>query len=470
MTPEPPSSSSDVQTQLNGSKAFFAGLASLCAVLVVLLVGVLAAVMPFLGDIGLVAALLFLPFVYGLGLSRSARWNAKHSAPSEPNFDQEKFDSFQSGEAALNELVGELDNTDAPATDVLSRIRAQLDTWVAEGRQPTRHAIVNLILQEMHVPAVKLEHYYDRVNAILGTLQSRIGDEFDDTHTRTGWLMAAQAILLTAFVSVLKATDLPPDVVTPLRNAIPALGALIAVVLSFAIFHGHALINRLKDTRAQVEEITHTQYGIPRNGVPTRSPVHRYGYVATKALPSVAFVGWTVLLGIALFQPEHFRMPPVQPDVGAQLIAMKPSPPFAWSESTFLGSHEGCSPDSSQSAEDWAREVLTSWRRRPTKSQRDGLLLVGSTDRTRLSNEGARRYDSNTGLARARVEAVRELLADTSKSLGLEGADALTRDRILTQVTGPEYTPPQTAGPGDPGCTEPALIFDRSVTAWIAIR
>lgn len=101
----------------------------------------------------------------------------------------------------------------------------------------SRAPIVDLVLTRLGISVAKPEQYYDRITSILQTLQTRIGEEYGDVHTRTGWLMTAQAILLGGFVSVLNAQHMNDEYRRGFTLVIPALGALIAAVLSFAIFH-----------------------------------------------------------------------------------------------------------------------------------------------------------------------------------------------------------------------------------------
>ena len=64
------------------------------------------------------------------------------------------------------------------------------------------------------------------------------------------------------------------------------------------------------------------------------------------------------------------------------------------------------------------------------------VLLVGGTDRKPLSAPLRARYENNTGLARARVNAV-------ERCLGFEGepAGSTLRPEVIRLVTGPSYTP-----------------------------
>jgi hypothetical protein len=89
---------------------------------------------------------------------------------------------------------------------------------------------------------------------------------------------------------------------------------------------------------------------------------------------------------------------------------------------------------------------------RPDQIKRPGLLLVaGSTDRVPLSAALRRRYESNTGLARARAEKVRE------RMLACLGPSA----PVLTVTTGPLHTPALTGSEKPAGAGQ-----DRSVVVW----
>lgn len=64
------------------------------------------------------------------------------------------------------------------------------------------------------------------------------------------------------------------------------------------------------------------------------------------------------------------------------------------------------------------------------------MLLVGGTDRKPLSAALRARYENNTGLARARVNAIERCLG-----LGGDGAGSTLRPEVIRLVTGPSYTP-----------------------------
>jgi hypothetical protein len=73
------------------------------------------------------------------------------------------------------------------------------------------------------------------------------------------------------------------------------------------------------------------------------------------------------------------------------------------------------------------------------RAGRDGILImVGSTDRTRLAEKSRQRFDSNVGLAQSRAEAVKEALIARCKLLS-DTCD-LRDSLILTLVSGPGTT------------------------------
>lgn len=60
--------------------------------------------------------------------------------------------------------------------------------------------------------------------------------------------------------------------------------------------------------------------------------------------------------------------------------------------------------------------------------------MIGATDRIQLGSNTTRRFEDSSGLARARAETIRELLA--RKGGPWEG------QHIMVIVSGPEHTPP----------------------------
>lgn len=440
---------------------------------IVVLVGVTGVLLPTSGNTKLVAwGLPVLTLVYLLGLSLGAKLNARRG---EHAFKRRIFDRRHVLEQQLGSLMPEAASATALDEAVVTRVEDYLHSARTNGTPATRAEIVSLMARTLGIPVVsnaaEIGQYYDRINAVLDNLQKRIESEYDDTHTRTGWLMTSQAILLSSFVALVNLDKLEGLFRDSLLIALAALGALVAVVLSFAIFHGHALIVSLKVAREDVEKITADEYGLPRMGVQSGSPVHLYGHLATKVLPSVAFVGWSILLGTSMFQKTLLRTTPA---AGAQMIAVPASPAFQWSESDFGmpadRQRQPCIDTGSPTPEKWAHDVVATWRGRPAKSHRDGILLVGSTDRSQLGPEGLRRYGSDAGLARARLTTAANLLVSAAGEMDLEGTDVLSEERIFLQVTGPSYTPPEGTSRGDPGCANPTLIADRKVLAWIIIR
>jgi hypothetical protein len=446
----------------------------LLAVVLVLVTAFAGTLVPLLDTWPAIFATCIIAFLYVAGLQISARLNASVGSAS-AGFVKETFDKSQAAEAKLVALFQVLDEPSGASQSAVSPIIADLATLPESA---SRVQIVDLVLRHLEISVAKPEQYYDRITSILETLQTRIGEEYGDVHTRTGWLMTAQAILLGGFVSVLNAEHMNDEFRQGFTVVIPVLGALIAAVLSFAIFHGHELISTLKGQREEVEKITTKIYGIPSTGISTQSPVHHYSHLATKALPALALVGWSVLLGLAWLKPNLLAPSPtkqitevkIQPDAGSQLIALPRSPAFAESESSFTEAKPQCRlPGETDSPEDWARNVVILWSTRPIKSPRDRLWLVGSTDRIPLSDRGKNRYGSSAGLARARIETIEKLLLTAAEKQQLGGYDAITKERFYFNVTGPQYTPVESIH-SDPGCGDAAMVMDRAVTVWIALR
>ncbi|MFC0585026.1 hypothetical protein ACFFG3_10240, partial [Ralstonia solanacearum] len=96
------------------------------------------------------------------------------------------------------------------------------------------------------------------------------------------------------------------------------------------------------------------------------------------------------------------------------------------------------------------RAVCDKWRAHGDRGQHGLLLVIGSTDRVRLSPTSATQYESNVGLARARAEQVKARLLDCSIPTG----------QMVTMVSGPRYTPAS-------GVVVPSdAARDRSVVVW----
>lgn len=449
----------------------YGGLASLISLFIVVAIGLAALYAPKVyGDADLFWVVVLLSVLFCLGLWWSSKLNAEAGGSADHKFDETRFNETQQNEAALVLLIDQLGKAQISAVAAnAAAICSKFEQLREAGALQSPADIVNVVLNKLGVTKGEPKQYYERIVAILERLQARIGEEYTDTHTRTGWLMTAQAFLLTGFVTVLNAENVSDSIRNGFKVTIPVLGALVAMVLSFAIFHGHALIDVLKRTRLDVEAITRKKYAIPATGVTTRSRVHLYGHLATKALPSAAFVGWIVLLGVVRFQPERFA---TDPDVGAQLVSLGVSPAFAWGESRYDAERRPCPvPSVALTPDKWADAMIERWTTRPSKSTRDGLWLVGSTDRTPLSKQGVARYGSDAGLARARIATVSTLLLQAAERRQLTGVDALYDSRIFLQANGPIRTPVELPKePGDPGCGDPAITADRSVGVWLAIR
>jgi hypothetical protein len=151
-----------------------------------------------------------------------------------------------------------------------------------------------------------------------------------------------------------------------------------------------------------------------------------------------------------------------------QLLA---SPAFPSGSASFEEPIEGCPAfaEVSPRLDAWKSQIVSAWKQRKRPSPLDTLMLVGSTDRTPLSPALRRRYESNAGLARARAEAVAQLLMAATD--GEAAAHRITRERVMIQIVGPAHTPqqPLPRRPADT-CSDPALSADRAVRVWIPAR
>lgn len=108
---------------------------------------------------------------------------------------------------------------------------------------------------------------FKRLTQVVDKLQSRIGEEYSDIHSRTGWLVAGQAFLLTAFVTVVNAERMSAGSKQWLTIAIGLAAAAISFVLALSIFYGTALVEALKRPRDDAEKLAASVFKVPKTGV-----------------------------------------------------------------------------------------------------------------------------------------------------------------------------------------------------------
>lgn len=322
---------------------------------------------------------------------------------------------------------------------------------------------------------------YNRLIDILDRLQSRIDKEYEDIHARTGWLLAAQGILLNAFVQVLNAERLENTTRDLLSVGVAGGGVVISFVLSLAVSYGHVLIETLKKARGQAEAET-WKYGVPRTGVQVGAGAHKFGHFASRILPSAALVSWIVLSilafsgdGLPRREPTATYITVANVNNPTGWIALPPSPGFEVGSAKFEDKAKKCPESgntSEKSADEWiAEDIIPPWRQRPRPSAGDSIIVIGVADRLPLSASLRRQYGSNMGLARARAETVKNLLIDKTQKESAE--HKLTANRITVQVLGPGFTPSQSKE----NLNVPAVnslcsddryrIEDRRVQVWI---
>ena len=313
---------------------------------------------------------------------------------------------------------------------------------------------------------------FDRLTYVLNRLQSRIGEEYTDVCSRTGWLMTSQAFLLASFVTVLNAERLGDQVKHWLATGIGISSAFITFLLALSIFYGHALIGKLKRPRDAAEKAAATLFFIPRASVRGTSNTHVVAHAATRFLPCFAYMVWICLTFFAFNydvansgSKTLWVLPPdSMTEIKRGWRTLESSPSFAIGAVTFDEKITGCpSPDiTRQAAEDWVKKTADLWRNRGQASANDGLILIGGADRMSLNGLLKHQYDENVGLARSRADEVKRLLMKETKDD--PSTNKITAERVIVLVTGPQY---QSLTSGTSLCTDPALAADRKVQVWI---
>jgi len=331
---------------------------------------------------------------------------------------------------------------------------------------------------------------FKRLTQVVDKLQSRIGEEYSDIHSRIGWLVAGQAFLLTGFVTVVNAERMSAGSKQWLTIGIGLAGAAISFVLALSIFYATALVEALKVPRDAAEDLAEEVFNVPRTGVRADTGVHKFGHYATRYIPCLAYVVWVALTVLAIratfgqatasamtlmFPPVATAAPPggpAFPPVGPATSGrgwqvLTPSPSFALGAATFDAQVAGCpGPDETRKkAKEWLNYVVDAWQRRESSAKSDVLILVGGADRIRLGDALRQQYDTNMGLARSRAETIKAMLITATGSTPEK--HQLTPDRILVLVTGPQYSP--RAGKLLAGQKETCEEFadDRTVQVWL---
>lgn len=105
----------------------------------------------------------------------------------------------------------------------------------------------------------------------------------------------------------------------------------------------------------------------------------------------------------------------------------------------------------SSAMESEINNACTTWKSYSSLNQKGVLLIIGSTDRTPLSASIKKIYESNSGLAKARAERVRETLEKCG----------MPTEKMITLDSGPNRTPSTQDYKNKNNFPE-----DRSVTVW----
>jgi hypothetical protein len=313
---------------------------------------------------------------------------------------------------------------------------------------------------------------FSRLHDTLNRYQSRIGDEYTDIASRTGWLMTSQAFLIATVLGALSAPNLEPAFRPHVATGIAVLGAVLAAVLTLSLYHGHALAEKLKKYRDELEARVDTCYGLPPAGVKIDMNAHVFGHWATRFLPMLMLLCWTS--GIFLLQQympiaddrrEVVLLPMVDelgPDAQpAGRARTETSPAFGIGLTTFDARRAGCRPPAEVvgDAKQWIDGVVERWQQRNTPSKDDLIVLIGGADRLALGRAMTRRFDQNTGIARERAETVKSMLIERTRSAREE--HRLTDRNFVVLVTGPRARG-ETAKAAD-DCRDPELMKDRVV-------
>lgn len=314
----------------------------------------------------------------------------------------------------------------------------------------------------------------DHLKFILNRLQSRIGEEYTDITSRISWLMTGQAFLLAAFIAIASAEQIKCDTKYWLAAGVAFTGWVISCSLAISTSLGHALIEKLKKPRDDIEKFMATQFFVPRAGVEPEHAAHRVGHTATRYLPPFSLVAWAGLTLLVL--TGHIL--PKDASVSSQLGWVnygKPPPPFPIGliSYTKTGETNQKCPDYSKEANIWAKQFLADWSKRVSPSSLDGLVIIGSADRTGLSDSMKRKIDSNMSLARGRAETIKNILMKAS----LEEVDAkkidpqhlITNTNAMVLVTAPRNLAENEQGSRTGiDCNNPALAEDRTVQIWLS--
>lgn len=322
---------------------------------------------------------------------------------------------------------------------------------------------------------------FDRLTHAVDHMQSRIDGEFSAIASRVGWVLTSQAFLLGAFASIVNAERIAPVTQFWLAVGVAFTGAVISFVLSLASNFGHALVERLKKARDDLEALLHEHFGIRRCGVPLGAAVHILGHSATRYVPGFLYVAWVTLTLAALSNlfvgeaaPRTVLQGPVRlshgwvkyPEASPTFRPEAYEYPEGEEKRAGKKAEEKDDCPTSADAERWVSEVVAAWRLRHEAGPHDVLVLVGGADRTRLGVDLQRQIDSNMALARQRAETVRKLLEKAT--INDAPLDQISPERVLITVTGPRIGHrDQKASGGIRHCKDKKLNEDRTVEVWL---
>jgi hypothetical protein len=178
----------------------------------------------------------------------------------------------------------------------------------------------------------------------------------------------------------------------------------------------------------------------------------------------VAFLFGIMLLGVALAlalargkrDPPIDPLPPIQDSKSVSGLG----PELIGSVTNFALGSTDLNFESELVSRELGR-VIDRWQAGRNSGKIGVLLVIGSADRTPLSLESRRRFDSNVGLANARAEAIKAQLLNRTKHLGEK---RISEDAVLTLGSGPRLTPELPSKPVSTNRTE--FPEDRRVDVW----
>jgi hypothetical protein len=425
--------------------------------------------------LGWVVVLIFLALLF-LGYEVLFRIVALQIAKDRPNPD---FDEFKPEKL----IKGFPEKGDRQAAvnlfDAFKRALARLTAKDGESTESlhldktTPDAVIEEIVRDRSLAVLDRETLFKRLTYAVDHIQGRIDGEFSAIASRVAWVLASQAFLLSAFVTLVNAERLAPITQFWFAVGVAFIAAVISFVLLLASMFGHALISEMKVARDQLEELLHYHFGIRRGGVPIDAAVHILGHSATRYVPCVLYIAWITLTVAAL---SNLFVGEAGPRTVVQTVLQGPvrlsqgwvkypiaSPAFRPAAVVYQDQDQDDSCPTSDKAAQWINSVVATWKSRHEPGPNDVLVLVGGADRTRLGSNLQKQIDSNMALALTRAETVRKLLEEATRTE--PPLHRISVERVLITVTGPRVGERVPAVIKD--CSNQELNEERVVEVWL---